>query len=132
MKDWTNIKPGMDAVILPPDDPFYNVATIIYINECANEGNGSMEIEYVDAERILELNEEVGENAEEFFGKLPDWFQGEWYYCDNTPDRADDFNSWVEAWFNADFIVGRDGELKEELEFLINWATDVIMRRAIR
>ena len=117
---WTDITPGCDAVILPEISK--GVACIIYLNECANGGNGSIEIEYVDKERIIRLNEEVRGNSREFFDLLPDWFQGEWFYCDNTIENEDFFQEWVDAYFSADFIVGRDGNIDDELEFLVKWA----------
>jgi len=132
-KDISDIIPGMDAVFLPGtihgcEDEIY----IVYLNEAANEGRGSFEIEILDAERILKLNEEVNGDAEAFFESLPDLFQGEWKYCDNTPDTKEAFDEYVNAYFKADFILGRDGGKPEELMFLTAWAYEVIMRRAIK
>lgn len=111
---------GADAIFLPGkihgcEWQIY----IIYHNSCANDGKGSWEIEIIDAERILQLNEEVNGDAEEFFEKLPDWFHGEWRYCDKG---MADYDALEEAYSSADFIVGKDGGLKEELLFLTNWA----------
>ena len=132
-RKYENIEPGADAVFLAGKvHGNEDVVYIIYANESANDGNGSFEIEVVDAERILKLYEEVGGDAEQFFDLLPDWFQGEWYYCDNKPGNEESFNDYVNEYFKADFICGRDGGQKEELEFLYNWAYDVIMRRAIK
>ena len=114
------ISEGMDAVFLPGkihgcDFQVY----IIYLNGEANDGNGSWEIEIIDADRIRQLFEEVKGDAEAFFDVLPDWFHGEWRYCDKGMDGYEELE---EAYPSADFIVGRDGGLQEELDFLINWA----------
>ena len=115
-----NIEEGIDAVFLPGkihgcEDQIY----IIYLNPQACEGKGCFEIEIIDYERILRLNEEVCGNAEAFFDKLPDLFHGEWRYCNFG---TDDFNSYIDEYFNADFIVGRDGRIEEELIFIVDWA----------
>ena len=113
---------GADAVFLPGkvhgcEDQLY----IIYHNTEANSGNGSFEIEIVDFERVLKLAEEVENNAELFFERLTDVFQGEWRYCNSD---AEDYWNFVEDYFNADFIFGRDGEINEEFEFIVNWAKE--------
>ena len=115
-----NIEEGIDAVFLPGkihgcEDQIY----IIYLNPQACGGKGCFEIEIIDYERILRLNEEVCGNAEAFFDKLPDLFHGEWRYCNFG---TDDFNSYIDEYFNADFIVGRDGRIEEELIFIVDWA----------
>ena len=117
------INEDMDAVFLPGkihgcDWQVY----IIYLNPCANDGKGSWEIEIIDADRILKLNEEVGGDAETFFDVLPDWFHGEWRQCDKGMDGYEELE---EAYPSADFIVGRDGGLEEELAFLVDWAKNV-------
>ena len=116
------IKPGQDAVFLPgkihgSTDQVY----IIYLNECARDGNGSFEIEIIDYERILKLYQEVEGNYEDFFAILPDWFHGEWYYCDFDDEC---YSNYAEDYHKADFIVGRDGGLEEELAFLVKWARE--------
>ena len=92
---------------------------IIYLNPCANEGKGSWEIEIVDAERILKLYDEVKGDAKAFFEVLPGWFHGEWRYCDKGMEGYEEL---CEAYPSADFIVGRDGGMEEELNFLVEWA----------
>lgn len=120
---WTEIDPGKDAIFFPPEDSFGDeVAIIIYVNECANEGNGSVEIEYVDAERILKINEVVEGNAEEFFDLLPDYFQGEWCYVDNAGIYKEIFQEWIDKYYTADFVNGRDGGIEEEHKVLVEWA----------
>ena len=114
---------GMDAVFLPGKiHGCEHQVYIIYLNESANGGKGSWEIEIIDADRILKLNEQVGGDAEKFFDILPDWFHGEWRYCDKGMDGYDDLE---EAYPSADFIVGRAGGLEEELAFLVEWAMNV-------
>ena len=120
MNQKNNIEEGIDAVFLPGkihgcEDQIY----IIYLNPQACGGKGCFEIEIIDYERILRLNEEVCGNAEAFFDKLPDLFHGEWRYCNFG---TDDFNSYIDEYFNADFIVGRDGRIEEELIFIVDWA----------
>ena len=114
------IEEGVDAVFLPGkihgcEDELY----IIYFNPCACDGKGCWEIEIVDYDRILELYEEVDGNDEEFFALLPDWFQGEWCYCDADHEG---FEEYSEIYWEADFIVGRDGNGHDEMMFLVNWA----------
>ncbi len=121
--DWHDIEPGIDAVFLPGKiHDSESRVYIIYLNECANDGNGSFEIEVVDAERILKLNEYVDGDAEAFFDLLPDWFQGEWYYCDNRPGYEDSFQSYADAYYDADYIGSGD----DELGFLVEKAKKVV------
>ena len=117
------IQDGMDAVFLPGKihGCEYQVY-IIYMNTEANNGNGSWEVEIVDKDRILRLYDEVKGDAEKFFDLLPDWFQGEWYYIDSALEGFDDL---TDVYPTADFIVGRDGGIHEEMMFLVNWAKRV-------
>lgn len=113
---------GADAVFLPGkihgcQDQIY----IIYHNTEANSGNGSFEIEIIDYERVLKLADEKDMCAEVFFEKLSDMFQGEWRYCNSD---SEDYWNFVEDYFNADFVFGRDGEAAEEFEFIVNWAKE--------
>ena len=126
-RTYDNIVPGMDAVFLPGKiHGAEHRAIIIYANECANEGNGSFEIEVVDAERILKLYDRVDGDAEKFFEFLPDDFQGEWGYVDNKPASKESFDEYVNEYFNADFILGRDGGLEDEMNMLVRWAKKVV------
>lgn len=116
------IEDGIDAVFLPGklhgcDHQVY----IIYFNDQADEGNGCWEIEIVDRERIVEIYEKSGGNPAAFFGIMPDYFHGEWYYC-NKRDHEEEFNAYAEEYPNADFIFGYDGDLYDEMIFLVNWA----------
>ena len=111
---------SQDAVFLPGkihgcDYQVY----IIYQNEQANEGKGSWEIEVIDYIRILKLYEKVNGCANDFFDLLPDLFHNEWRYCDKGMEGYDELEK---AYNTADFIVGRDGDMKDELDFLVVWA----------
>ena len=113
---------GADAVFLPGkihgcEDQLY----IIYHNTEANSGNGSFEIEIIDYERVLKLATEKDMCAEVFFEKLSDMFQGEWRYCNSD---SEDYWNFVEDYFDADFVFGRDGETSDEFEFIVNWAKE--------
>ena len=113
---------GADAVFLPGkihgcEDQLY----VIYHNTEANGGNGSFEIEILDYERVLKLAAEKDMCAEVFFEKLSDMFQGEWRYCNSD---SEDYWNFVEDYFDADFVFGRDGEAAEEFEFIVNWAKE--------
>ena len=122
---WNDLPVGTDAVFLPGKIHGCDWrACVIYVNESANNGNGSFEIEIIDAERILKLYAHVDGNAEDFFDELPDWFHGEWQYCDNGDAGFDDL---VEEFYDADFVVGRDGGRDEELQFLVSWARRAIL-----
>lgn len=124
------IPSGMDAVFLPGKVHGCDwQAYIIYFNENADEGNGCWEIEIVDKERILKLYDEVNGDSEAFFGRLPDMFHGEWYYCNNG---SDDFEAYLDAYPTADFICGRDGGDDEEMMFLVNWAKGATVPKARR
>ena len=111
---------SQDAVFLPGKihGCDYHVY-IIYQNEQANDGKGSWEIEVIDYIRILKLYEKVNGCANDFFDLLPDLFHNEWRYCDKGMDGYDELEK---AYITADFIVGRDGDIKDELDFLVVWA----------
>ena len=96
---------------------------IIYYNANANNGLGGFEIEIIDAELVLKLYDEVGGAAEAFFDALPDLFHGEWKYCDSG---SDGYNELEKAYPTADFLIGRDGGTQEELDFIYNWAKQVL------
>ena len=113
-----------DAVFLPGKiHGCEHQVYIIYFNPNADNGIGSYEIEIIDAERILKLSEEVNGDAEAFFDVLPDWFHGEWRYCDKG---MADYEALEEAYPSADFIFGRDGGLREEHDFLVRWAKSIV------
>lgn len=116
----SQIEEGADAVFLPGklhgcEDQIY----IIYLNPQAYGGKGCFEIEIIDYERVIELYDSVCGDAGRFFDLMPDKFQGEWKYCDLSNECFPDY---VEEYFNADFLFGRDGGNKEELEFFVAWA----------
>ena len=113
-----------DAVFLPGKvhGCKHNVY-IIFLNEVSNNGLGSWEIQIVDAERIIKLYNIVKGSPEDFFALLPDMFQGEFEYCNFGTER---FKELKEAYPSADFILGRDGNLQDELNFLLQWATKTL------
>lgn len=116
----SEITPGLDAVFMPGkihgcEDELY----IVYFNEQADEGNGCMEIEIVDYETILKLYNDVEGNYIDFFDLMPDYFQCEWKY--ETYGTAD-FDELCDAYQDADFIYGRDGDAEMEMYFIVNWA----------
>ena len=109
-----------DAVFLPNnvhgcEDDIY----IIYLNQDADERYGTFEIQVCDFITILNLYEDVHHDCIEFFEKMPDYFQGKWYYSDH---RSRSYRAWEESYDTADFIVGRDGDKRDEFEFIIDWA----------
>lgn len=116
-----NIPEGADAVFLPGtlhgcEDQLY----IIWFNPNACEGKGSWDIAPIDWETVLELYKDVNGNEDDFFALLPDRFQGMWYHCD--ADDREEFDGYTQAYNDADFLIGRDGGDREEMEFIINWA----------
>lgn len=121
-KFWNTIEAGKDAILYCGD-----CVEILYLNEQANNGNGSFEIIYVEKQDILALLEERGEpknedDANDFLDALLSGGKG--YYCDNTKEAKEEFDHIAyEEYPNADFITGRDGGIEEELQFLVNWAT---------
>lgn len=117
----SSLKTGMDGVFLPRKIHGCDYqAYIIYFNPDANEGDGCVEIEIVDKERILKCYNEVNGDSKKFFGHLPDLFNGgEWYYCYTD---SEEFQSYVDEYPKADFICGRDGDETDEMMFLVNWA----------
>ena len=115
-----DIPEGEDAVFLPgkihgsPDHLY-----IIWFNPCACDGKGSWDIAVVDWDTLLELYDEVKGDEEKFFEFMPDRFQGRLYYCDADHEE---FDGYAQIYHQADFVVGRDGGPKEEMEFIIHWA----------
>lgn len=112
---------AMDAVFLPGkihgcEDEVY----ILYFNECADDGSGCWEIEIVDRGRIIEIYDKVGGNEEKFFEVLPDYFHGEWLYCNRKGEHEEYFIAYAKAFPEADYISGIDEG--SELEFLMKWA----------
>ncbi len=95
---------------------------IIYENPDANEGEGCFEIEVCDYETLLKLYDKVNHDVVDFFRLLPDYFQGEWYYCNA---HTEEYDSYARMYEKADFIVGRDGDERDELNFIIEWALSV-------
>lgn len=112
-----------DAVFLPGkvhgcEDEIY----IVYLNPEANNGNGCFEIGICDYETILRLYEDINHDIVDFFEMLPDYFQGKWCYCNA---HTEEFDEYAVDYEKADFIVGRDGDERDEFNFIIEWALSV-------
>lgn len=111
---------GYDAIFLPGkihgcEDQAY----IIYYNDSGGDsGEGCFEIEVVDKSRLLALFKKVNGNEEEFFEKLPDEFENEWFYC---PRSHADFSSYADMYPSADFISSGNDK-SAEMNFLVAWA----------
>lgn len=78
----------------------------------SNDGKGSYDIKVCDYERLLKLYDDAEYDATKFFEMMPEYFQGEWYY-ENEPFT--DFDK-------AHFLLGRDGDIEDEMRFIIKWA----------
>lgn len=112
-----------DAVFLPGKiHGCENEIYIVYENPEANDGEGSFEIQVCDYETLLKVYEDAKHDAERFFAIMPDYFQGKWCYCDAP---SEEYDSYIEVFEDADFIVGRDGDERDELNFIIEWALSV-------
>ena len=114
------IESGVDAIFLPGkihgcEEELY----IIYLNAEGDEGRGCMEIEIVDYETILELYEDAEGDYARFFCFMPDYFHGKWRY---EPYGTDYFDELCNAYEDADFILGRDGDAEIEMHFIVDWA----------
>lgn len=114
------IESGVDAIFLPGkihgcEEELY----IIYLNAEGDEGRGCMEIEIVDYETILELYEDAEGDYARFFCFMPNYFHGKWKY---EPYGTDYFDELCNAYEDADFILGRDGDAEIEMHFIVDWA----------
>lgn len=121
------IESGVDAIFLPGkihgcEEELY----IIYLNAEGDEGRGCMEIEIVDYETILELYEDAEGDYARFFCFMPNYFHGKWKY---EPYGTDYFDELCNAYEDADFILGRDGDAEIEMHFIVDWAKQFERRR---
>ena len=95
-------------------------ALIYYYNADADGGKGCFEKGRLWKDNILQLNKEVKGNPSEFFGHLWETLNvtDSWgVYSDN-----EEFYEIIENYENADYIFVRDGNICDELVFLLNWA----------
>ena len=114
------IRDGEDAVFLPGkihgcEHQIY----VVYLNAQSDAGKGSFEMEILDVDGILLAYKLAKGRTEEFFELLPDLYQGCWCYCSGgTPE----FEFMKSAFFDADFIQNLDGDMHDEMVFLVGWA----------
>ena len=112
-----NIKEATDAVLLPDESGANeNFATIIYFSPLANDGKGSFNLVPVSSEDILKMYSESNGNEETFFDLMME------YNCYAYEAGTEKFEILVNAYPVADFIVGRDGNERDEMLFLVKWA----------
>lgn len=94
---------------------------IVYYNNDANDASGCFEIQILDRHTVLRLYNHVGRNCLAFFDYLPLYFENRWQYADrNTPS----FDYIYSIYNSADFIVSRDGNLNDEFNYIIQWASN--------
>lgn len=105
---WEEIPINVDAISFDK----YGGFIILFVNEDANDGNGSMEIGYIDCDSVVSIYEECEHDVEEFFNRLP--YEGAWYHCDNG---SEDFQYFVDSWFDADYHIK---ERQKEMDLLAN------------
>lgn len=114
-----------DAVFLPAtqrnndksihgcDDELY----ILYYNSDANCRNGCFEIQITNREILTKIFTTVKNDYIQFFTQLQ-------IYCENMYiDRnSANFEEFYSIYNSADFIVSRDGTIKDEFHFIKEWA----------
>lgn len=64
----------------------------------------------------------MGDDYIKFFDYLPQYFEGKWEYADRDTELFQEIYS---IYNEADFIVSRDGSLKDEFDFIINWCLNI-------
>ena len=117
MRKLENIKEATDAILLPDDSGANeNFATIIYYSPLANDGEGSFNLVAVSSEELLRLYSESNGNEESFFDLMMEC------NCYSYEAGTEKFETLVKAYSLADFIVGRDGNERDEMLFLVKWA----------
>lgn len=120
-KFWKTIEAGKDAVLKCGDS-----VEILYLNEQANNGNGSFEMVYIDNTDIIKYVNKNGEpknesEATDFIDYLLSCGRG--YYCDNTEENKEEFDCLAyEEYPSAEFICGRDGSVEDEAKYIIEFA----------
>lgn len=115
-----------DAIFLPASQRKQDTAIhgcvdelyILYYNNNADCVNGCFEIQILDRKTLLKLILTVKNDYKLFFTLLPSHFQNKWKYVEK---RSAEFDELYRLYNSADFIVSRDGSLKEEYEFIKNW-----------
>lgn len=99
-----------------------NELYIIYYNGDSNNGHGSFEIEIISSNVVNNLLNDVGDDHIKFFDYLPQYFESKWEYADRDTELFQEIYS---IYNEADFIVSRDGSLKDEFDFIKNWCLNI-------
>lgn len=99
-----------------------NELYVIYYNGDSNNGHGSFEIEIISSNVVNNLLNDVGDDYIKFFDYLPQYFEGKWEYADRDTKLFQEIYS---IYNEADFIVSRDGSLKDEFDFIKNWCLNI-------
>ena len=100
----------------------------LYLIYLVDEGNDPRwNIGHITRDAILEADaERVHTGCDEFdagnfWDILVDCIQDRWYSEEYDPDNYCDLSRQYDS---ADFIVGRDGNIYDEMMFMINWAKE--------
>ena len=118
----TLIPADVDAIFLPGKfSSSDSHLTILHLNTDAGIGKGCMEIEYVNADRVLQAYREADGDAKAFFATLPDKFSEKREHEDYGT-RA--FYDLAKEFHNADYygIWTPAGAPEDEMLFMVNWA----------
>lgn len=115
-----------DAIFLPASQRKQDTAIhgcadelyILYYNNNADYGNGCFEIQILDRETLLKIILIAKNDYKLFFTLLPSYFQNKWKYVEK---RNTEFGELYNLYNSADFIVSRDGSLKDEYNFIKYW-----------
>ena len=119
-----------DAIFLPSafrngKKPVHGCDDEIYIIYCFYRDDSdkrSFEIEVLERDTLLEIIKFSDGNHKIFFENLPDYFNGKWFYLDESDPG---FNELYSLYNDADFIVSRDGTTEDEFNFICSWANGI-------
>lgn len=108
-----------DAIFLPGNIHGCEWQVYILYHNYDSISGGSWEIGVIDKDTILRLYKETFGDHEMFFDCLAGAWDCDWYYCDIGSDQYDEY---TKSYYDADFIVGKDGDQYDEMMFLVDWA----------
>lgn len=110
-----NIKEATDAIFLPKTHDSHD-AYIVYYSPYANDCKGSFNVLNVGYDDILRMYAEANNDEEVFLTLMLD--------CDCFSCEAGtvEFERCAKSYHTANFIVGRDGNERDEMMFLVQWA----------